>query len=270
MRIRPWLSFYVESSIHVGLAVISLLGISAMEFNTSLDFEVYILIFSGSILGYNFIRYYRTYKEGLGELPVPTRFFWMINILAGIGLVCCSFFIQRDLLLVLGTLGLITLFYDFPLNKNRNLRNRSGLKILLVALVWTGVTVYPAIYSAGVELKGDVLFSITQRFLFIVLLTLPFEIRDLKEDHSSLGTLPQILGVDGTKKFGFILALLVVGMEFAKSVQLHAHMVVLIYLVVIAHLSLLLSRSEQGPFFASFWVEGIPIAGYLLALSLSG
>ncbi|PQB04972.1 hypothetical protein [Aureitalea marina] len=270
MRLRPWLSFYVESSMHVGLAVISLLGISALEFNTSLDFRVYLLIFCGTLIGYNFIKYYRSIKEGHSELPIPVWLFWFVNMLAGIGIVYSSISLDTELLLVMGAMGLVTLFYDFPLNKSRNLRNRSGLKILLVALVWTGVTICPAIYSAGLELKGDLLFSITQRFLFIVLLTLPFEIRDLKEDDSSLGTLPQILGIEGTKKFGFILALIIVGMEFAKSTQIHVHMVVLIYLVVISYLSLLLSRSEQRPFFASFWVEGIPIAGYLLALSLSG
>ena len=119
MRIGPWLSFYVESSIHVGLAVISLLGITALELNTSLGFQVYLLVFCATVVGYNFIRYYRSYKKGLGDLPEPQSLFWLINIVACIGLVIFSFYLDPDLLIVLGVLGAITLFYDFPLNESR-------------------------------------------------------------------------------------------------------------------------------------------------------
>ena len=269
IRIRPYLSFYVDSSIHVGLAVVSLLGITALELNSQPDPKLLLFVFCATVAGYNFVRYYRSFSETTDSLPKPNWLFWLINLLALATCAFCVFFLDPEILMVTAVLGLITLFYDFPLDKKKNLRNRSGLKILLVALVWTGVTVYPVLHEAGLELRGDVLFTIAQRFLFVILLTLPFEIRDLRKDDSGLGTLPQVLGVSGTQRFGFVLVLITVGLELAKSPYDRVHLVVLLYLVVMGYVSLLLAREDQGPYFSSFWVEGIPIVGYLIGLSLT-
>lgn len=269
IRFQPYLSFYVDSSIHVGLAVVSLLGITALELNSQPDPKLLLFVFCATVVGYNFVRHYRTYSQTADSLPKPNWLFWLINLLCLATCAFCLFFLDAQILIVTAVLGLITLFYDFPLDKSKNLRNRSGLKILLVGLVWTGFTVYPVVQQAGLELKGDVLLIFAQRFLFVILLTLPFEIRDLRKDDSSLGTLPQVLGVSGTRRFGFLIALIIVGLELGKSPYKQVNLVVLMYLVVMAYIGLLMAREDQGPYYSSFWVEGIPIVGYLIGLSLT-
>jgi len=57
------------------------------------------------------------------------------------------------------------------------------------------VTVLLPIIHSGYELTITVLLIILQRVIFIIILMIPFEIRDLKYDDENLKTLPQLIGV---------------------------------------------------------------------------
>ena len=95
---------------------------------------------------------------------------------------------------------LLVLLYCLPLPGFRwNFRGFKGLKIHLVALSWVLTTVFLPLSIYGLQSMTE--FSLAyglQRYIFVLVATLPFEIRDMKLDDPNLSTWPQMLG--GVKK----------------------------------------------------------------------
>ena len=55
--LRRLFDFYINSSIHVALAVTSLVMVTLYEFELPLDFALVGFLFFGTITGYNFVKY---------------------------------------------------------------------------------------------------------------------------------------------------------------------------------------------------------------------
>ena len=124
--------------------------------------------------------------------------------------------IQSQILMAF--VGAIALAYNFPFlklnDKKIGLRNLPGIKLFLIAFVWSMSCVLLPI----VQLESNFNFSITlgatllliaKRFLFICAITIPFDIRDLYQDKLyELKTIPVILGEK--KAWIFCQALLVI------------------------------------------------------------
>ena len=95
--------------------------------------------------------------------------------------------------------------------------------------------------------------------LLVLILILPFEIRDMQWDDKTLRTLPQILGVKNTRRLGVGLTLVFFLLTFLKD-QLHQFEVVLrLILAIVLILVLILGKRMQSKYFVMFWVEAIPI-----------
>ena len=96
-----------------------------------------------------------------------------------------------------------------------------------------------------------------QRYLFVLVATLPFEIRDLKLDDPKLSTWPQKLGVQKTQTLGVVLLLLFVFLEvyFFFSNHIGSALFITLLLMVLV----VKSNEDQTKYFSSFWVESIPI-----------
>jgi hypothetical protein len=149
---------------------------------------------------------------------------------------------------------------------SKNLRNWAGLKVFIVAGVWAASTVLlPALETKGV-LNWDVWVENLQRFVFVLVLILPFEIRDMAYDAPELKTLPQRLGTGRTKVLGVFMAWLFILLTFAKD-ELTVFLLVTHGVIFLLLLWLLwLTREKQYTYFASFVVESVPIFWWVLAL----
>lgn len=150
--------------------------------------------------------------------------------------------------------------------KNRpevSLRLVPGLKIFVIALVWSGVAVLIPVLQNEFKIDKAVLFLLVQYFLVVVVLMIPFEIRDLKYDLKSLRTLPQILGINKTKVLGGVIVVVVFFVEILKEdrqlLSLAAFLIVLMGFVVF-------SRESQPKYYSSFWVEALPVLWLLLIM----
>lgn len=129
-------------------------------------------------------------KEYLTKLTIISTFIGAILML-----LIASFTVKNVLLL--GCLILIAIVYVVPI-KGKSLREISGLKIFLVALVWTGLTLVYPMLNANIPLQ---LYwkEILGFFLFFFAVTIPFDIRDLQFDLPMHMTIPQVLGINGAK-----------------------------------------------------------------------
>lgn len=267
-------NFYLDASIHVALSVYALSWITLKEFGVPYDEDVLYFIFYASITGYNFVKYFgvakfhhRSLTNGLKLIQVFSFFCFVLMCFYG-------FRLNKTTLLSIAVFGAITFFYAIPflpdkyfVDKQRNLRSVSGLKIYLIALVWGGVTVFlPLINNGRSIVETDVIITAIQRFAYVMVLMLPFEIRDLRYDSLKLSTVPQKIGEQQTKILGMVLLGLVFFLEFLKDETSLRFIVLLLVVLIVTGLFLVFAKKEQGKYYSAFWVEGLSV--FWLALLL--
>jgi hypothetical protein len=135
----------------------------------------------------------------------------------------------------------------------------AGLKIYIVAFVWAGFTVLLPVLDANLPMNWDFWVAFAQRFLLVLILILPFEIRDLQWDDKGLRTLPQVLGIRNTQIVGIVLTFIFFLLTFLKDgihqVELQLRLLLCVVLVFV----LLSKKRMQTRYFVSFWVEAIPL-----------
>lgn len=258
-------NFYINASVHVALAVYALVRITALYLglpcNENLDF----FVFFGTITGYNFIKYAGIAKLHHRSLTENLR---IIQVFSFVSFILMLFFgvkLSFNTLVCFLPLGLLTLLYAVPFlnGATQNLRNVASLKIGLIALVWAVTTVLLPVIDADIAINSKHIYQIFQRLLLVVVLTLPFDIRDLKFDARKLQTLPQVLGVERVKKLGFVLLGITILLEFFITPNNHFKTM---FIIVFFILLVLLQRAKikQSKYYASFWVEAVPVIWLLL------
>jgi hypothetical protein len=251
--------FYINSSLHVAFAVVSLAAVTALEFETPVKRELLFFIFFGTITGYNFVKYAPVAGLHHRSLAGSLRMIQLFSFICFAGLVYFSFKMPWVVWYFAAGLALLTLLYAIPLLKHRNLRTIPGLKIFVVAVVWSGVTVGLPLIEATHTLSMDVTIAFFQRIFIVIVLTIPFEIRDLNFDNPALGTIPQKIGYKRTRWLAVMLLFLVPVVELLKTETNLVQLVSLVFVCGLAGIAVWFSKREQPPFYASFWVEGIPI-----------
>ncbi len=268
--LRLLFNFYINASIHVALAVTSLLYVTFQEFDISFSSSLFGIVFFGTISGYNFIKYARIAGLHHRSLATSLKGIQVFSFLCAGILLYFLFKLQPTLWVPLFILGLFTALYAIPFLAGKSLRTLHGIKIFVVALVWAGVTVLFPLWNSVLFQEANLWLSFSQVFLLVIVWTLPFEIRDIDYDAQSLGTLPQKLGVKKTKILGTVLMLGVLVMEGIKEPILEMHFWSVLFVAVLSVLLLWISQKKQPKYFASFWVESIPIVWMLLTVVLKG
>ena len=264
-----WLSLEAFSTNFTISAVLALVGISWIEYDLQIPNALWFFVFFGTITGYNFVKYANIAGLGHRELKDSRRSIQIFSFICFAIVSYFSFRLSLDILLVLGGFAILTFFYAVPLLRYENLRSLTSLKVFVVALVWAGVTVIVPIMAAVIELDTDILLTCIQRFIIVIVLTIPFEIRDLEFDVASLKTLPQQLGIRRVKALGVSLLFICLILEGFKDEFSAAYALSLVLVTALIAIGLMRSEKRQYAYFASFWIEGIPIIWFGLLLFLS-
>jgi hypothetical protein len=267
--VKKIFDFYINSSIHVALAVVSLCLVTVLHFGGQIDSSLLVFIFFAVVTGYNFVKYaavaglhHRTLTRGLKNIQI-------FSLLCFTGLLISSFFIDFKILLLSAIFGSLTALYALPVfSKRRNLRSISGIKIFIIGIVWAGVTVVLPGIGVKNAIFGDLFLEMVQRFLLVLVWILPFEIRDLKYDLEQLGTLPQRIGVTRTKIVGLLLLVIVIVTDLLKTSNSQASFNALVVMCLLTAIFVMASKEHRSRYFTAFWVEAIPIfwLGVLLLL----
>lgn len=264
------IDFYINSSIHVALAVCGLVWVTLLNFNVGADLDFVFFIFFATITGYNFVKYFGLAKFHHRILASWLKAIQIFSLLCFVGLANYTFKLKTETIFYFLGLGLITFLYAIPFLPKKifveagNLRAIGGLKIYVIAFVWTCVTVLIPLLNENYVLDSDMVIEFVQRFLYVVIATLPFEIRDMKYDSLKLATIPQKIGIYKTKVIGVLLIVLVFLLEFFKDEFYVNKTIILSVICVLLLLFLLFSTKNQKHYYSSFWVEGIPILWAIL------
>jgi hypothetical protein len=216
------------------------------------------------------VKYFGIAKFHHRSLTKDLKIIQVFSLLCFLLMCYYSFQLSIKTLFLFAGFGLLTVLYAIPFLSGfqKNLRTISYLKIIVVALVWAGVTiVVPVFDSHDVIDFPRISLLFLQRFLIVAVLILPFDIRDIKYDAISLQTIPMKIGIKNTKKLGFVLLLLALVIEFLISTQTVSKNIFLGFsLVTISFL--MRAEKNQSKYYSSFWVESLPILWWLVLTSL--
>ena len=262
--LKTILDFYINSSIHVALAVCAFVRITQLYFNLSYNEWLDYFIFYGTITGYNFVKYAGVAKLHHRSLTTHLKIIQIFSLICFLLLCYYTWQLSIKTLLLIIPFGFLTLLYAVPFLSGfqKNLRSIGYLKIIIVALVWMGTTVVLPVYDADLGFSYNIVLISIQRFLLVVTLILPFDIRDVKYDAISLQTIPKKIGVQNTKKLGYVLLTMCLVLEFFISSRIGFR---ISFLVIYSLLLILLFKSSenQSKYYSSFIVEAIPIFWFL-------
>jgi len=265
--LRKIFKFYIFANIHVALATFSFAKLTLLYWDIN-DNTVPLLIFFATILMYNYIRLTR----------VRTVSNWFVVWLEAsrkhiIGLsllsfaVCVYLVLQLNFnsILLLAGFGLLSVFYVLPpyMSVKISLRNIPAIKIFAIALSWAGLTVLLPLVQHDI-FDSTVLWLFLRRFLFVLVLTLPFDIRDIDFDNISMKTLPIWLGVKRSKIVGYLLLLGFLALTFLPLNDFFSYKLDAVLIVLFLAGFLFKATTVQSKYYCAFWVEGIPILWLLL------
>ena len=248
----------------------ALISMTMYFFNISENFEVKAFAFFGTIVGYNFVKYNALARLNSINIRKELKLIIILSVISGLA----SFYYFLKLQFITQSLGVfffvLLLLYTLPFFPNKkNARNWKGIKIYIVSLCWVGVTVLLPIINAKMGFTLDVFLMCIQRFILIFVLVLIFEIVDIHTDDPHLQTVPQQIGVEKTKLLGYGLLTVLLLLEFLY--EANQNYIPLAFKIIVCGsvaLFLYFANENRSRYYASFWVEAIPVFWWILLLVL--
>lgn len=222
--VRLW-KFLLFTNILIASAAAAQVLLSYDIFGLPYDYNIVFLEFFATLLLYN-LSIWNSRPKNYKESPYErTRWifgnmyvFWSISAISLLALVFILPQIHIHTFLYLMVIGGLSLAYAMPIvkvdGKWRSFRHVPYVKVFHIALIWSLSTV-GLVYIEIVQNMGDLVswtslfYLLACKFLFILLITLPFDIRDMKQDsYYHLKTLPLALGLEKSQRLCYTLAVL--------------------------------------------------------------
>jgi len=270
--IKQVFDFYIFGNIHVGLATFCLTKISLETYGNSNNLVPFFVLFS-TIFIYNFIRLSKvsSFQHWMSYfISENIKAILILSIVSFVVILILSFSLNIKSIVFILPFGLAALFYVNPIPfKSKfplSLRSIAFIKIFLISFTWAGVTVFFPLINYKLPIGFNELVLFIQRFLIIVAITIPFDIRDLSYDHENLKTLPQIIGLKRSKVFGLFFLMLFLGLELFKSSSDNIDLRINLIIALISMFFLIRANENQHKYYCAFYVESIPILWFFLYL----
>lgn len=231
------MSFLVHSNIYIALSCAVLLVQARYAFGIDdISTARILFVFTATFLEYNAHRFLLLIQKK--ELANEERYRWAkeqpvlfmtIYVMCMIITVIIFFFLKKQEMLIALAAGFLAFFYSVPFLKRgastTRLRSIPYLKIFIIAAVWSIITAIFPLADSTVSTYDQVLFFIV-RFLFLLAITIPFDIRDIETDKAKgLRTIPMLTGQEGAYVLSTILIVasaLILGFTSIQAAQLLA------------------------------------------------
>lgn len=209
--LRKILDFILFSNVFIALGALAQGLVTYQLLGIEPDKDVLAILFCATLALYNFSILLARPKDYTASPHRRVR--WIFSnyrfnvtttLIATLSLLPLASFLSLPALILLSFLALLSISYSLPIFRFRGqwfaLRSVTGVKLFLIALVWSLSCVLLPIVELGGEEglnlpAGYVLLLFLSEFVFVAALTVPFDIRDsfLDKQHD-LKTLPNMLG----------------------------------------------------------------------------
>jgi len=265
-------SFYVFSNIHVALSASALVLLTLDRYSVDNSLTS-LFVFCSTVLAYNFIREIemeRTYPLLANWIRSSSKPLFLLNLLSALGLLYALFKLRLSDILFVAPFFLLTLFYVYPGTKNfKGLRSFPGLKLFVISTVWAGVTVLFPLVANDLVIQRQEWIVFVQRFLIVLAITIPFDIRDMQLDKIELATLPQSLGIRPSKWVATAGLAAFALLFFVSGYFDPAERIIGIVIASLSAVLVLKAGIYQDRYYSAFWVESVPILWYLLTFLIT-
>lgn len=149
--------------------------------------------------------------------------------------------------------GAVSLLYVIPI-KGIIMREIPYMKIYLIAFTWAAILIlFPMLNEHLFE--WNVMIQALAHALFIISAAIPFDIRDLKFDHDSQKTIPQVFGVGWSKVVSGILLALFVAANFFVVPEL-AKNAVFVAAISVQALLIVFMNERRGDLYCAGAIDG--------------
>jgi len=202
--------------------------------------------------------------------------FTIVSILS---LIPLFFLISTGSKILMIFLAILSFCYGLPLftigEQKFGLRNIPGLKLFMIALVWTmSCVLLPVLESQAAHLSvismRDTTLLIAKRFLFIAAIAIPFDIRDLFEDKQfGLKTIPVAWGEKNAYLFcQVLLAGYLVLLFLFRNTGFSTDFWALTLVVILTGWLIFKSKWEKNEYYYFFYLDGVLILQYVFVIVL--
>lgn len=275
-----FLHFIVHSNVFISLSAVALALATQIQLGLEPHIHPYLfLVFFATFFEYNFHRLITIVKNPIALQTEKYKWvnknkslFYILMSLSAIGFVLFALMAKKEVLMALSPIALITLLYSLPATKtifnNLRLRRIPYVKIFLIAIVWTAVTVIiPVIHADKHFLPSTVFLMLFERFLFILAITIPFDIRDMEADRNAgLKTIPLTIGY----KNALLLSNALLCLFGALSIAHYAHeqqfhvLFALLFSTIITGVVLINKKLQHNELYHYFYLDGMMFVQGLL------
>ncbi|MEO8719747.1 MAG: UbiA family prenyltransferase [Ginsengibacter sp.] len=279
MPIKKFFEFILFTSIFVAGCAIAL----CMETNLLLgvpynNFSFYAFVFGATIVQYNL--HYIVKKVAAQN---SERLRWtkknknvhLILLIAGSFLMVISLFsFHLEHFFILFILGCISFLYSFPFlpfGSKKRIKDYGVLKIITLALLWTLVTVWFPVSGRAYD-TGLYTFIFIKRFIFIFILCLLFDMRDIEVDRSEkINTLAVVLGRKKSYTLSYVLLFVFVLLSIAQYFYLPQmeFLVAMLFSAVVTLITIVSTKKTNSDFIYLAGIDGMMLLQAILVFLFS-
>lgn len=259
MIISKGIKWIVYSNLWVALNVVAYYLVVVLITDLSVDYLYAPLLFLATVFAYNYQRLLKNesarendfYSERHIWIENNQQFIKLLTILSGAGAIVISIFmLPLELMLMSVPALIIVMLYARKRDSLSALRNVPFLKILLISLVWDFVVLVLPLLLAREDFGIDEFGLSIQLLIFLIVMCIPFDIRDRKIDLGKIKTLPVVLGVKKSKYLAIVL-MLTFGIWGAIDGVYSFSLI-----TIIAVTSLIYTNETRKELFFTGWIEG--------------
>ena len=267
------LYFFINTNIFVSISTFCLYKISELLFGFQ-NYKIGLFVFFSTLFAYNYMRlplFFQEDDSNSYSTDYYQKSIYFFLFISAIFIIFLSSSLELKFIQLLFPPILISIIYPLLIkinNRQYGIRNIPFFKIFLISFTWSYVTLLlPALYY-NIQLDYFLLSSFFERFLFVLAIAIPFDIRDYHSDK--IRTIPNTIGVINSKIFAWFCLLLIQILLIIHVIQ--SNIVIPIFLglflsIEICSLVIYLTNTERSSFFYSILVESLSLVMYLLVLT---
>ncbi|MGV3508092.1 MAG: hypothetical protein ACO1N7_02295 [Sphingobacteriaceae bacterium] len=284
--INKSLDFLLFSNIFIALCAVAQASVTYHLLGAKCDKHVLGILFFATLALYNFSTFMS--KPAQPKKSPFRRVRWVfanyrliitLTLISILSILVIALFLSSASQVLLIFLGVIAVSYNLPLfsigDKRFGLRNVPGLKLFLIALIWSLSCVLLPIVELGntqsvVISASDTILLIAKRFLFVAAITVPFDIRDLFQDKSyDLKTIPVILGERKSYMVCQVLLLAYLSLLFLFTQHFNADFFALMLTIILTGWLIFKSEWKRNEYYYFFYLDGTMMLQFVMLFLFS-
>ena len=283
MQLKKALNFLLYGNIYISICAVGLTAETYLISGHEIELDaLMVLVFCSTFFIYTFHRLIiigslnqETFTPRLQWIYDHSPLLKLLSISALIVAIIAFLFLNFSIMLALVLSAIIAVMYAMPfIPKNKikvALRDFGVVKVVIVALVWTVITsLLPILNMKGYIHDPHVPLLLIERFLFIFVLTLLFEIRDQKIDQEAgIRTIPKLLGEGLSKVSAYVLICIFALMYGFHDSSMERFFIPLFMSALITIIIIRFTTKEADDYYYMAYVDGMMILQFLFVLIFS-